>query len=163
MARLVPRELSEEEAHAIAAWRYPAPYERYDMRDGAVEVLLRRDKGSGYYPVLEGDELVGFVCFGAEARVRGQQEEAATTDIGMGVAPDHVSRGIGAEVLRQAITFAQDHFHASRLRVAVAAFNERSLRLCASAGFVEHRHFDGVAGDPFVELVRPAEIDAALS
>ena len=59
MATLADRLLTPDEAHAVAAWRYPAPYERYDVGEGAVDVLLHRDRqGHGYYPLVEGDELV---------------------------------------------------------------------------------------------------------
>jgi hypothetical protein len=40
--------------------------------------------------VVDGDfeEVVGFCCFGPEARVKGQREEEGTLDIGGGVRPD---------------------------------------------------------------------------
>jgi RimJ/RimL family protein N-acetyltransferase len=149
------RLLGAEEARAIGSWTYPPPFELYDVRsDDPVALFTARDeRGYGYYPVQDGPDLVGFVCFGAEARVRGQQEQAGTCDIGMGVVPTRLSSGLGTAVLPAALRFAAERFGAVRARVAVAAFNERSLRLCTSAGFRTVREFTGPDDRPFVELV----------
>jgi RimJ/RimL family protein N-acetyltransferase len=151
---LLDRLLSADEALAIASWSYPPPFDRYDLRsDDPVALFTGRDAhGYGYYPVQDGPDVVGFVCFGPEARVRGQQEEAGTCDIGLGVEPGRLSRGLGTAVLPAALRFAAERFGAIRARVAVAAFNERSLRMCTSAGFRRVRQFTGPDDRPFVEL-----------
>jgi RimJ/RimL family protein N-acetyltransferase len=158
VVELADRVLTPEEARAVVAWSYDPPFDMYDLSgDEAVALLTARDDGGeGYYPVLDGDQVVGFVCFGAEARVRGQQEEAGTCDLGAGLDPGRLSQGVATGLLPVAVRFAHDRFGATRVRAAVAAFNERSLRLCTSAGFRRVREFEGPESRRFVELVLDA-------
>jgi ribosomal-protein-alanine N-acetyltransferase len=155
-AGLQDRLLTAAEARGIAAWSYDPPFDLYDMRgDDAVLLLTARDSdGFGYYPVQDGPDVVGFVCFGAEARVSGQEPEQGTVDVGAGLEPGRVSQGLATALLPEVVRFAVERFGARRLRAAVAAFNERSLRLCTSARFRPIREFTGPEGRPFVELVR---------
>jgi RimJ/RimL family protein N-acetyltransferase len=103
--------------------------------------------------VLAGADVVGFVCFGPEGRVRGQHDVPGTLDVGMGLAPDRLGRGVATALLPEIVRFARERFGARRLRAAVAAFNDRSLRLCESAGFRRVREFAGRDDRPFVELL----------
>ena len=138
----------------VAAWAYDPPFDFYDLsRDAAVATLLaRNERGHGYYPALQGNDVVGFLCFGAEARVSGQEEHVGTCDVGAGIAPERLSEGIATSLVPAAVRFAVDRFGATLVRAAVAAFNDRSLRLCTSAGFQRVREFEGPGGRPFVEL-----------
>jgi [ribosomal protein S18]-alanine N-acetyltransferase len=153
--RLSLHPLTPEEARAVVAWRYEPPYDFYDFSgEDPVAVLTTRDqRGHGYYPVLAGDDVVGYVCFGPEGRVPGQADVPGTLDVGMGLAPDRLSRRLATALLPEIVRFARERFGATRLRAAIAAFNDRSLRLCTSAGFRRVREFDGPDGRPFVELV----------
>jgi RimJ/RimL family protein N-acetyltransferase len=160
MVEIQDRVLTPDEARAVVAWSYEAPFDFYNLSGNeAVAMLRTRDEhGYGYYPVQVADEVVGFVCFGQEARVRGQAEEPGICDIGAGVRPDRVSQGLASRLLPSAVAFAAEKFHAGHLRAAVASFNERSLQLCASAGFRRVREFDGPREQRFVELL--LDIDA---
>ena len=151
---LVVRAFTVDEARAVVAWAYEPPFDLYDLSgDDAVALLIHRDeRGHGYYPVLDGDVVVGSVCFGAEARVRGQVEQAGTCDLGAGIDPSRLSEGVATAVLPTAVRFAVERFGAVRVRTAVATFNDRSLRLCTSAGFRRVREFDGPAGRRLVVL-----------
>lgn len=155
MLDLQDRLFTPDEARAVAAWAYEPPFDRYDLSPAeAVGLLTVRDAlGHGYYPVSDAGGVIGFVCFGAESRVRGQAEEPGTGDVGAGIAPTRVSQGLGTGLFPAVLEFAVARFDARRLRAAVAAFNGRSLRLCASAGFRESRRFDGPGDRSFVELV----------
>jgi ribosomal-protein-alanine N-acetyltransferase len=154
-AVLQDRLLTPEEARAVVSWAYEPPYDLYDLSGDAApaQLTVRDEHGHGYYPVQAGGQVVGFVCVGAEARVRGQVEEAGTCDLGMGVDPGRLSEGLGTAVLPAAVRFAAERFGAIRVRAAVAAFNQRSLRLCTSAGFRAVREFAGPDDRPFLELV----------
>ena len=152
--RFVFRRLTADDAHQIASWTYPPPYDLYDG-DGAVGLMLDvPDDGTGYFAIVDaGEGLAGFCCFGLDARVGGQVEEAGTLDVGCGVRPDLVSRGIATSFVPEVVAFARETWSPLRLRAAVASFNDRSLRLCRRAGFVERRTIDGPDGRPFTELV----------
>lgn len=153
--RLADRRLTPDEARAIAAWRYEPPFDFYDVSgdETIASMTTREASGHGFYPVLDGPDVVGYVCFGPEGRVRGQEEERGTLDVGMGLAPDRLGEGLATALLPEIVRFAAERFGATRLRAAVAAFNHRSLRLCTSAGFRRAREFPGPDDRPFVELV----------
>lgn len=144
--RILDRSLLPQEAEEIAAWEYPPPYDLYNS--GSAETLM----GPDYRPLYDGEELVGFVCFGAEARVPGQHEVPGTLDIGAGVRPDRVGQRVGTALMPLVSEYARTHSDPAALRVAVAAFNKRSQALCRAAGFAPVRRFTGPQGREFVEL-----------
>ncbi|WP_394827120.1 GNAT family N-acetyltransferase [Pendulispora albinea] len=132
--RVLVRELTPADAEAIAQWRYEGPWSIYDPRptDGPLEA------SDGYFAVVDaGGEgaLVGFACVGAEARVPGLSEEPGVVDVGVGMRPDLVGRGLGGGFLGAVMDFVCRRFGASSLRAVVQSWNERSLRLTARLGF----------------------------
>jgi ribosomal-protein-alanine N-acetyltransferase len=142
------------QAAEIATWHYPDPFDFYDSSGDPTLYPAPDEQGLGYYALVDGDlQLLGFCCLGPEGRVPGQHDEVGTVDVGMGIRPDVVSRGLASEALPLVLALARAR-GARRLRTAVAEFNQRSLRLCRRAGFVEHRRFVGPGGHEFVELVR---------
>ncbi|MEZ0493117.1 N-acetyltransferase family protein [Kineococcus sp. TBRC 1896] len=159
MPTLLTRAMTGEEARTVAAWSYPAPFDLYDVDpDDTALFTDRDDAGHGYYPALDQHgAVVAFCVLGPEARVRGQHPHEHGLDVGLGVRPDLVSRGLASELLPQVATLARDLFGPVQLRTAVATFNERSLALCRKAGFVAVRDFTGPAGRTFRELVRPLD------
>ena len=146
--RLEDRNLTRQEAAQVVAWRYPPPYDVHDVADATV--FLRPD----YHPVLDDDRLIGFACFGAEARVAGREEQEGVLDVGVGLDPALLGSGVGTALWPQLRRLAVERSAPTPLRIAVAAFNERSTRLCLSAGFVVVRELTGPGGLPFRELVR---------
>lgn len=83
----------------------------------------------------------------------GQRQEVGTCDSGAGLIPNRLGAGLGTTLVPDALRFAFQRFGPARVRAAVVAFNERSIRLCTSAGFRQVRVFEGPAGRSFVELV----------
>ena len=83
----------------------------------------------------------------------------ATLDVGFGLRPELVSQGFGAELMRAVLSFADERFDATRYRVAIASFNERSRRLCESAGFRVVLRFEGPRRH-FDELERAVHLTA---
>lgn len=161
MADVVIRPFTSEEARIVSAWTYEPPFDFYNWDPGSPALYLDVDEdGFGYYAIVKtgSDQPIGFCCFGEEARVQGQTPEDGTVDIGGGVRPDLVSQGRATRVFPAIMEFAEARFAPKRFRTAVASFNERSLRLCESAGFVSARAFDG-PGREFQELVRPTSLD----
>jgi ribosomal-protein-alanine N-acetyltransferase len=154
--RLGPlRPLTHADAVQIATWRYPPPFDLYDSSDDPAGYDPPDSDGYGFWVVdaEDGSGVVAFVCLGPEGRVAGQVDEPGTLDVGMGIRPDTVSQGRATALVPAVLDAVAAGLRPSRLRTAVAAFNERSLRLCRSAGLVERRRFDGPSGRPFVELV----------
>ncbi|MFI5045877.1 MAG: GNAT family N-acetyltransferase [Acidimicrobiia bacterium] len=155
------RPFTPEDARTVATWSYEPPFDIYDGNPASPEDYLAiDDDGYGYYAIVTTwQELIGFCCFGPEAMVSGQQLDEDTVDIGGGVRPDLVSQGVATTVFPKIMEFARTRFGCATFRTAVASFNERSLRLCQSAGFVTVRSFEG-PGREFQELRRATDDDA---
>jgi ribosomal-protein-alanine N-acetyltransferase len=152
------RPFRASEAADVAAWMYEPPYEIYNGDPESQQNYLSVDAdGYGYYAVVDTDseDVIGFCCFGPEARVKGQEQRQGTIDIGGGVRPDLLSEGIATDLLPLVMDFARDQFAPQRFRTVVASFNERSTRLCVSAGFEIVRRFEDPTRE-FKELLRQA-------
>jgi len=152
------RPFREGEATDVAAWAYEPPFEIYNGDPENQQDYLSVDPdGFGYYAVVDTDSggVIGFCCFGPEARVKGQEQRQGTIDIGGGVHPELLSEGIATDLLPLIMDFARDRFAPEQFRTAVASFNDRSTRLCLSAGFEIVRRFQGPSRE-FQELVRQA-------
>ena len=81
MTDFVIRPMRDGEAALVAAWAYEAPFDIYDGDPANAESLTQIDgDGFGYYGIIRAadDEVVGFCCFGPEARVEGQTAEDGT-------------------------------------------------------------------------------------
>jgi ribosomal-protein-alanine N-acetyltransferase len=157
------RPINEEEARAVVAWRYEAPYDFYDMAndpEGLEELLGPPERRRGYYAALSGGELVGFVCFGPGGQVPSfDYADDGSLDIGLGLRPDLTGRGLGFEFLIACLEFGRRRFAPTGFRLAVAMFNERAIRVYERAGFrrveVFMHHTNG--GDyPFLLMIREA-------
>jgi ribosomal-protein-alanine N-acetyltransferase len=143
------RELTVEEAERPLGWRYPEPYATYDA-----EGPLGRDRG--FFAVDDEDGgLVGFGCTGVEARVPGVEEEAGTVDVGYGMRPDLVGRGLGRDFVGAVLARASEEDPSARLRMSILRWNERSRRVAEAHGF----RVVGRAGEFDVLVQEPARRD----
>ena len=142
------------EAKEIAAWRYEGVYSLYDGDPEGFETLLQPE-----YRVHsargEHGELVGFCSFGEDARVAGYDYADDALDVGLGMRPDLVGRGLGIGFTRAVLEFAEREYSPSAFRVTVAGFNRRAQRLCLALGFREAARFpQAQSGNEFVVLRR---------
>ena len=136
--------ITPEFAREITTWTYDPPYDRYDMSVDNLQGLLNRDYR--YHVVFDGDQtLLGFCCFGEDARVPGGTYsiiEPDILDVGVGIHPD-------------ILKFAFQAFHPESFRVTVAAFNLRSIKTFKSLGFIEtHTFINDRVKIEFIQLVR---------
>lgn len=143
-------------AREILSWEYDPPYDFYNLANaGEVRVL-----DSFLDPVnrchrIESPELglIGFCCFGPDARVPGGDYSADRLDVGLGLRPDLTGSGLGSEIIPLVCEFALDRFGAADLRVSIAAFNRRARRAWGKAGFELTGEFErSTDGEPFVQL-----------
>jgi [ribosomal protein S18]-alanine N-acetyltransferase len=126
------RELTREDAGTIAGWRHDEPYSLYDVDDP--ERLLSTEY-EYYAAVNEEGELVGYCCFGDDARVSGLEGETGVLDVGGGLRPDLTGIGLGGPFLREACRFGGELHEPVRFRVAIAAFNRRAQLVASALGF----------------------------
>ncbi|MGD9531216.1 MAG: GNAT family N-acetyltransferase [Dehalococcoidia bacterium] len=143
-ARLVVRPVRETEARVIARWRYSGPWRVYDLGPNATTV----NAANGYEAVADhsSDELVGFCCSGEEARVPGLRGEPDLVDVGLGMAPEWVGAGHGAEFGRVVVGHYRAMHPGVALRAAVQSWNKRSLRVTVRLGFVDRGHHECAQG-----------------
>lgn len=146
--------LRREHAADICTWRYPAPYDCYDMTDGDPDELLRPQLG--FHALLAGGRLIGFRSFGADGRVPGWEYDDMALDTGGGLRPQLVGQGLGREAVSAGLAFGRSRFAPSAFRVTVATFNVRALRTVEALGFERVGRFRATR-DPrsFEVLVRP--------
>jgi [ribosomal protein S18]-alanine N-acetyltransferase len=151
---LVIQPITEERARAASAWRYPGPYAIYDHEQGDWQRFL--EPAYRYHAVLDGRELIGYCCFGDDARVPGGEYPPDALDVGAGMRPDLVGQGLGSAFLAAILEFGRTTYAAPAFAATVAAFNQRALALCRAAGFRELSRFISTGDEPreFVILVR---------
>ena len=143
-------------AQEVARWRYPPPYDLYNMSDEPLALASFLAVAADYYCIREGGELVGFCCFGEEARVPGGDYTAPALDLGLGLRPDLTGRGLGRRYFDAVTGYAERAHTPPALRLSVAAFNARAIRLYESAGFREAQRFEATfSGRPFLVMLRP--------
>jgi [ribosomal protein S18]-alanine N-acetyltransferase len=138
------RALTDADVRDITAWRYEGRYAAYDVSGGV-------SPGLGYFAVEHGGRLVGYCCFGAEARVPGVEEEAGTLDVGYGMRPELTGRGLGRAFVGSILAFGVSRFRPLRVRMLVLRWNARSRRTAERQGFsvvATHGDFDVFAATP---------------
>ncbi|MGZ9584509.1 GNAT family N-acetyltransferase [Paenibacillus marinisediminis] len=148
-------------AAEISNWTYEAPYSMYSM-DGDQESIDEFLNGDYFYVLNEKDDLIGFVCAGESARApggyaQGVYEDDRYLDLGLGMKPKLTGSGQGYDFMMNGISFMQNHFKVSNLRLIVATFNERAIKVYERAGFVKGiSFFSPVSGQPieFIEMKR---------
>lgn len=150
--QFILRRMQHEDAHQIASWHYPAPYDFYDAEqdpEDLAELLDPQSWQTSYYSVLnEEDELVGLFVFKPAGR---------TVEVGLGLRPDLTGKGLGRAFLAAGLAFGQGHFSVGMWGLSVATFNTRAIHLYEQAGFTPLdtflHHTNGGAYE-FLHMVR---------
>lgn len=143
------RPMTEAVANALSVWRYPENLSFYDG-EGATDELLNGE----YHEVYEGDELIGFYCFGSSACVNGYPYDGYAIDYGLGLKPEKVGKGLGRAFVEYGIECAERAYPGREIRLTVACFNEVAARLYASLGFEVEGRFTAASGTPFAVMRR---------
>ncbi|MGH2558885.1 MAG: GNAT family N-acetyltransferase [Thermomicrobiales bacterium] len=130
------RDMTIDDARAIAGWRYEPPYDFYNNEDD----LQITGVPAGYVSTYTDGELFGFVCIGLDARVPGCEQDGCyadeALDLGLGMRPDLTGRGYGQTFVQACLDYAMERFMPTTMRLTVATFNERAIRVYERAGFV---------------------------
>jgi [ribosomal protein S18]-alanine N-acetyltransferase len=130
--------LDSASAREIIAWRYPAPYDMYNIRPENLEaeVAYFTNPENHYYAIFNPNQtLIGFCCFFHEGQVTGGDYSHEAVDVGMGLRPELTGGGNGTEIARAVMDFAIQQYHPLRLRTTIAAWNERAQKVCLNNGF----------------------------
>lgn len=143
-------------ADQILLWSYEPPYDFYnsDQDEESRRELLE----NSYYAILDEEgQLFGFCCTGPSAQVPAGVPLGAYgeefLDFGLGMKPELTGKGLGKEFLSFVLaSIAELHGH-KPLRLTVAAFNQRAIRLYTGLGFTEVTSFDN-RGTSFITMVK---------
>ncbi len=142
--QLFIKEINEKIAVDILHWKYEAPYDFYnnELNHEAIKEMLE----NSYYAVLDqNDEVVGFFCYGKSAQVPiGSQFGAYQDnfiDIGIGMNPKLTGKGNGTSFFSFILQHIQAIFPHKPIRLTVATFNKRAIRLYEKLGFEKEIEF----------------------
>lgn len=149
--------ITDELARRVVGWRYDPPYDVYNLSAEDEKALM--NPIYRYHQVQDSSgNLVGFCCYGEDACVPGgdyEVGEPSCLDVGVGLHPDLVGKGLGTEFVQAVLEHAAEIYRPENFRVTVAEFNQRSLKTFRRLGFKETNHFirkpDGM---PFIQLER---------
>jgi ribosomal-protein-alanine N-acetyltransferase len=89
----------------------------------------------------------------------GAYDDQSALDVGLGLRPDLVGRGLGLAFVEAGLDFAHETFAPASYRLSVATFNRRAIAVYERAGFRATRSFiqHTNGGDhEFVAMTRPA-------
>jgi len=145
--------MTTEYAKQISGWTYGNEYALYSFESG--NDTIAELMNSEYYAACDAaGELYGYFCFGASARIATVEAEAYAPDMcdfGLGMKPELCGKGLGYSFVRSGMDFAVNTLKADQIRLTVAAFNTRAIRVYERIGFkpassVTHR----ISGKPFM-------------
>lgn len=128
-------EMSQEYANCIVQWCYDGGYSFYDHEGEDPTSYM---DGTHYVCIDEYGSLIGYFCFGADARIPTVEKNVYDNDfvdIGLGLKPDLCGKGFGFLFIKLGLTFAQKYLGYQKFRLSVAAFNERAVKVYLRAGF----------------------------
>ncbi|MDQ4100366.1 MAG: GNAT family N-acetyltransferase [Chloroflexota bacterium] len=144
--RLTFAPMTERDVRTVAGWTYEPPYDIYNLDAAPLDDLLAAllDPRNAYYAITdEAGDLIGFCCYGPDARIPGGDYTAPAVDVGIGLRPDLTGRGLGPAVIGAVLDFADAIMHPTMFRTTIAAFNQRSIRAFERVGFQEVGRFTG--------------------
>jgi ribosomal-protein-alanine N-acetyltransferase len=130
-------------AARITEWTYENEYSIYSFQknDATVGELMNGD----YYVCLDrGNDLVGYFCFGKSAQIPTVEKDAYNfemLDIGLGMQPARCGKGHGYLFVKAGLDFALKEFNLQQLRLTVALFNQRAIRVYEKIGFRDSAMF----------------------
>lgn len=142
------KKINYNEAKEISKWIYNEPYTLYSM-DGS-EDCIDEILNEMYFSASDKENnLIGYYCFGESAQVPvgnefGVYDCKDSIDIGLGIKPNLCGQGLGLKFLSEAINFAKNKLLAKSLRLTVASFNERAIKVYKRAGFEKVHSFERI-------------------
>lgn len=154
--------MRREHAEEIVTWHYPDyPLFQVSPEDNEFEIKVLLEPLYNYHVGLnQAGEIVGFCCFGADARVPGgSYEEVQALDVGLGLHPALVGKRLGLAFLQAALAFGAAKFAPRAFRATIAVFNRASRRIFEQAGFTLQERFQSASVRPLEFIILRKEID----
>ena len=128
--------MTPEYASLISTWKYEGIYSFYD---GNADSIADYMDGTHYVCINVTGDIIGYYCFGQEARIPTIEEYVYNDDfldVGLGLRPDLCGAGLGLSFFNKGIEFACKAYNTNNFRLSVAVFNERAIKVYQRAGFI---------------------------
>jgi len=139
-------DFNEELAKEYASWKYPAPYDVYNlpswdvMVEKGYKVTTPEGRKSSYAYKNEND-LIGVVTF---------KEKDEHVYVGIALSPYLCGKGYGKMVMSRAMEdYDNNNKRNKPFYAEIRSWNERSIKTCQKCGFeiVERKICKGLSGD----------------
>ncbi|UOQ45261.1 GNAT family N-acetyltransferase [Halobacillus salinarum] len=124
------RKIKQAEAVQISQWKYPPPYDFYDItadEEDYQEFIDPRKRSEHTYSVFERGVIIGFLT--------AIPVDEGKVEIGLGMRPDLTGKGRGEEQLSSMLEFVKKEYDPHTVTLAVAKFNRRAITVYERAGF----------------------------
>ncbi|MGH2539349.1 MAG: GNAT family N-acetyltransferase [Actinomycetota bacterium] len=164
--RFAIRAFTDVDADAVASWRYPPPYDVYDVsEDPSLDEEMRDPTrwGVSWFAVDDeaSGEIAGFLELVASESESGDGTQVEVEiEIGLGLRPDLTGRGIGVELTEAGLRFSRERWNPRTFALDVFPWNERAIRCYEKVGFergeVYVRRFASGNEVTFLRMARPA-------
>ncbi|WP_394218087.1 GNAT family N-acetyltransferase [Halobacillus trueperi] len=128
--------ITQQEAEEIAGWKYPEPYDFYNMTadEDDLELFINPEKRSPHtYSAHKGGSLIGFLTV--------DLKNHPTVDLGLGMHPDEAGKGLGKSFVESCLRFATERYQAGAFTLSVATFNKRAIAVYERVGFKKKQTF----------------------
>lgn len=132
------RPADEKFAREFVQWQYETPYDVYNCPPEEVEKAIQYnvDPQNNVYAMFNhGDELLGYCSYGPDAQVPGGDYSEEALDIGLMIKPELTGQGTGSAFAKEVIRNGLEKYAPHKLRVTIAAFNQRAIRTWKKNGF----------------------------
>ena len=136
--------MNEISASKILSWQYEEPYDFYnnELNAEGIKELFENN----YSVVLnQNRELIGFFCAGSSAQVPSGAKVGVyiedIIDIGLGMAPVLTGKGNGLIFFSFVLESLCKTYGNVPVRLSVATFNQRAIRLYEKCGFIKEMEF----------------------
>jgi [ribosomal protein S18]-alanine N-acetyltransferase len=149
--------MTEDFAIQILQWQYESPYDFYnnELTDESLKELMN----DTYLAVIdENKQITGYYCTGISAIVPAGKEYGAYNenmiDLGLGLKPVLTGAGRGRSFLTFILQNIENaNIESLPLRLTVANFNKRAIKLYEKVGFITQQSFNS-NGIPFQTMIK---------
>ena len=138
------RPADEASAREFVQWQYEPPYDVYNCPPEQVEKYIRYsiDPKNNIYAMFDQTEkLIGYCSYGRDARIPGGNYSEDALDIGLMIKPELTGQGLGTDIASKVVQNGVNVYSPGKLRVTIAAFNKRAIRVWQKNGFKQRQTF----------------------
>ncbi|MGD8404234.1 MAG: GNAT family N-acetyltransferase [Anaerolineales bacterium] len=138
------RPAEKKHARVFVNWQYEPPYDVYNCPPEEIgdAVQYNIDPANNVYAMLDQNEaLIGYCSYGKDAQVPGGDYSEEALDIGLMIKPELTGQGMGTVFVEEVIQNGIEKYAPEKLRVTIAAFNKRAIRVWEKNGFQQSQNF----------------------